>query len=236
MVRKGDRYFLHVTYTLNSCDDFEEAPITKNIISLDPGLVHAQVSYDFNNQRLIEYTNSEDAEAYLRLLTRKEKQLAKKPSKSKRRTAQRIELKIQNWKTELHNKIINDLVKSCDVVVCPKFEVQGMNLKGTGRKKNRLLRLYSHFTLRTKLQRKFEQYKHKTFILGKEPYTSRTCGVCYHVNDKLHKRSEVMTCKKCKTGVLRDGSGARNNGLVFLSVLDQIPFGGTGELPSPQFT
>jgi transposase len=220
LVRKGNKYFLHLTYTLSKGQTIRQYPKTNNVCSLDPGLNHHQMVYDLNNQRLIEYSNQDNLKKLMGLLCRKEHML-KRRNKKRSWFIKRLEYRIQNLRDELHYKLINDLVNTCDLVICPKFEVQGMNKKGTGKKKNRAFRLLSHYKFRTRLQQKFED-ANKMFVLGKEPYTSRTCGVCLTVNEKIGKREETAKCNQCGSVYLRDGNGARNNGLVFFHLLEQL--------------
>ena len=53
-------------------------------------------------------------------------------------------------------------------------------------------------------------------ICGSEAYTSKQCGQCGHLNDKL-KGKEVFTCGKCAATGDRDVHAARN---IFLRFCD----------------
>ena len=70
-----------------------------------------------------------------------------------------------------------------------------------------LLKL-SHYKFKTKLQNMCKNRKNNIFIVN-ESYTSKTCGNCGEINNKLGGQS-IFKCKKCKIEIDRDINAARN--------------------------
>jgi putative transposase len=55
-------------------------------------------------------------------------------------------------------------------------------------------------------------------IETREPYTSKTCGNCGHLNDKLGS-NKIFNCPSCAYCADRDANGARNILLRYLTVM-----------------
>ena len=66
---------------------------------------------------------------------------------------------------------------------------------------------WSHFKFKQRLKNKGTEFK--TIIIDvNESYTSKTCGVCGHVN--LSNSSKNFKCLSCKIEIDRDINGSRN--------------------------
>ena len=68
---------------------------------------------------------------------------------------------------------------------------------------------WSHFRFRMFLLHKIREYKYCKVIECTEEYTSKTCGHCGQINDKLGG-SKTFRCDLCKVEMDRDANGARN--------------------------
>src|SRR5215469_8588846 len=68
---------------------------------------------------------------------------------------------------------------------------------------------WSHFRFRIFLLHKIREYKYCKVIECTEEYTSKTCGHCGQINDKLGG-SKTFRCDSCKVEMDRDANGARN--------------------------
>ncbi len=66
----------------------------------------------------------------------------------------------------------------------------------------------SHYKFQCRLQHKAKQYG-TNIIVATEEYTSKTCGKCGEIDEKLGSK-KVFNCKKCKYKIDRDYNGARN--------------------------
>jgi putative transposase len=128
--------------------------------------------------------------------------------------------KIKNKVKEVHCKMSKWLVENYRVILIPKFESSGMT-KRTSRKLNsktaRSLLTWSHYRFREMLIAKAELYPWVKVIVCDEAYTSKTCGGCGHIHDKLGG-SKVFRCPNCSYVADRDANGARNILLRYLSL------------------
>ena len=85
-----------------------------------------------------------------------------------------------------------------------------------------MLKIYTHLRVFTTFgqfaQRLIETatwYPGSKIVRGSEAYTSKQCGRCGHLNDKLGG-SEVFCCEECSATADRDVHAARNILLRFL--------------------
>jgi putative transposase len=75
-----------------------------------------------------------------------------------------------------------------------------------------------HFKFLEKLKFKCNEYQRNLIIVSEE-YTSKTCGNCGKINDKLGG-SKTFNCNKCNVSIDRDINGARNILIKYLTGLD----------------
>ena len=131
-----------------------------------------------------------------------------------RRAALRIRRKIRRLVDELHYKLIQWLLRSFKAIVIPLFETQQMVKRRSGHRRlssqtARAMCTWSHFRFRTNLQNKAKSFPEVRVIETTEEYTSKTCGQCGKINDKLGG-SKTFSCKACGFCSDRDFNGARN--------------------------
>ena len=97
----------------------------------------------------------------------------------------------------------------------PEFEIQRMSQRNQRKKKlcNKTVRnmmSWSHYGFRNLLLDKAKKYTSATqVIVVDEAYTSKTCGRCGWIHDRLGG-SKVFQCNQCHLRIDRDVNGARN--------------------------
>lgn len=87
-----------------------------------------------------------------------------------------------------------------------------------GKKTTRSMLGLSHFKFLQKLKFKCIEYQ-RNLIITSEEYTSKTCGNCGTINNKLGS-SKTFKCNKCNVVIDRDINGARNILIKYLTGLD----------------
>src|SRR5947199_3511024 len=81
---------------------------------------------------------------------------------------------------------------------------------------------WSHYRFQQHLIHKVREYPWCRVIICTEEYTSKTCGRCGHVRQKLGG-SKVFRCPNCTAELDRDINGARNILLRYLTVTTEEP-------------
>ena len=135
----------------------------------------------------------------------------------------RLSDKIRNSIDEMHNKTINFLIQRYNTIIIPDTNLKNMVSKKT-RKINketvRTLLTYSHYRFRERLLMKAKITEGlKVCVLGEE-YTTKTCGNCGELNEKVGSKKEFK-CPKCKICLDRDINGARNILIKYITELKE---------------
>lgn len=178
----------------------------KSFISLDPGIRTFQTGYSDNKIEEIGVNCIKKLKKQIKKINiiKRDKGLIKK-------YYQRIK-KIQNKVVDLHWKTINFLCKNYDTIMIGK-----LSTKSIISKKNKLPKIIkeiasylSHFTFRCRLIYKCRLMK-CNYLIVDESYTSKTCGKCGIINQRLGKK-KIFNCrnKYCDMLLDRDINGARN--------------------------
>jgi len=128
--------------------------------------------------------------------------------------------KYNDLKSDTHHKLGTFLAKKYSVIVLPKFGSKEMVSKRVGRKLKtktcRLMLSMAHGEFREKLLYKARDQDSKV-IVGNESYTTKTCGNCGIINEKVGG-SKVFHCTHCGLRAHRDVHAARNILLKHLCV------------------
>jgi transposase len=120
----------------------------------------------------------------------------------------------------LHYNVAHSLLKHNDIVIYPTVTSHHWR-QGTGLPKSvkRRSQMLSFGQFRRRLIETSSAYANTKILTGSEAYTSKQCGACGTLNDKLGS-SIVFKCSSCKQEADRDVHGARNILLRFLTKID----------------
>lgn len=199
---------------------------TEKIISLDPGVRTFMTGYSPEGT-IIEWGKG-DVQRIYRLCHAHDKLQSKWSQKGVRhrrryrlkKAARRIRKKIRNLVDELHKKLTKWLVSSYETVLLPKFETSEMVWRGKrriGSKTARQMLMWSHYRFQQRLMNKTREYKNSRVIICDEAYTSKTCGRCGELHEKLGG-NKTFRCPHCGIKMDRDMNGARNILLRYLTL------------------
>lgn len=217
-------YYLIVPVQVTKRDENQTPRTAESIVSLDPGVRTFQTTYDVSGLTT-EWGKGDMSHIFL-LCRRADKIQGSLHEKkgTKRRGAKRMWLrmleKIKHKVKEIHCKLAVWLCENYKVILIPKFESSRM-VKRAERKINtmtaRNMLTWSHYRFRELLKTKAELYPWVKVIECDEPYTSKTCGCCGELNNKLGG-AKIFKCNRCDYVADRDINGARNILLRYLSL------------------
>jgi putative transposase len=139
-----------------------------------------------------------------------------------RRALKRAYIRIHNLTEEVHKKLTLALVKSYEYMLLPKFQTRQM-VRTNGLSPRRIrcrtareMMTWSHYRFQQRLINKTREYRQCKVIIVDESYTSKTCGACGQLHQKLGG-SKIFKCPSCSACLDRDANGARNILLKFLT-------------------
>ena len=166
----------------------------------------------------------------------------KRARRSYQRAIDRKFLKVKRMIRDIHQKVADWLCKTYSVILLPKFETSRMvrrrkDGKRVARKITkktvRTMLTWSHYKFRQLLLHRAKRESDCTVIICDEAYTSKTCGACGKINDKLGG-SKVFKCPQlgCDHVADRDFDAARKILIRYL-VLNCIPPPGVHDGSSP---
>jgi len=211
-------FYLCVSIPLNIIDN--QNNVCGKVISLDPGVRTFMTGYDPDGQ-LIEWGNGDIdkvfklSKKYDKLQSDKDLALGRTNKRKRFRLKKmmlRIIQRIRNLIDECHHQLARWLCQNYEIILLPKFETSHMVLKNKRKIRSRTARAmltWSHFRFRMFLLHKIREYKYCKIIECTEEYTSKTCGHCGRINNKLGG-SKTFRCDSCKVEMDRDANGARN--------------------------
>ena len=177
----------------------KECTRTIQCCSLDPGMRTFQTVYCNDGTTYQIANNAGDKIKPL---------IASLDKDSKAKYKKRIRAKIKHIVDDLHWKTANTLCKLSDTIMIGNMSTIGIVRGNTlSKETKRFTVALSHYTFRMRLRAKCEEYG-VTFMDVDESYTSKTCGQCGALNDKLGA-SKLFTCN-CGFSIDRDINGARN--------------------------
>jgi putative transposase len=180
--------------------------------ALDPGMRAFQTTYS-NSGVCYQIGTNKTNQKIKKTIAKIESVSTKKNEKWYNKFASKLRERIKNLVADLHWKTARFLCQRFDTILIGNMSTKDI-IKSTGSVLNacskRFCQALSHFTFRERLKTKCEQYNVQ-FKCVDESYTSKTCGSCGELNDKLGG-AETFKCAKerCSYTMLRDIHGARN--------------------------
>ena len=183
--------------------------------ALDPGVRSFQTVYSENNITQIKIRKETIKKLQQKLDLFRSLRSRKIIKKSRfTRASRRIHKRVDNLVNDLHHKTCSYLTKTYNYIILPSFESQEMVKHSNNRYLNRDLLQLRHYQFQQRLKSHCELYG-CTLDICTEEYTSKTCGLCGHINDVGCK--DVISCTSCGKSCDRDVNGARNIGIKRLN-------------------
>lgn len=144
-----------------------------------------------------------------------------------RRLLGRCQVHLNHFKRDMHYAACGFLWGQWDTVVIPTTSFGRMCRRfGRGNKRRRPFPSatarkamnWAHYEFRQRLKSSTWRRVGKRVIETTEEYTTKTCGLCGHINDHVGG-SETFRCVNPACGITidRDVNGARNIGLLFMT-------------------
>lgn len=219
-------YYLCITLDVRR-DESQVPSEFSRIAAIDPGVRTPHTLYDPSG-KLIEFGKNDIGHLYrlchhldqlrseIDLLPRRcadleLKRYAHRKRWRMRRAWLRASQRIRNLVDDYHKKVVHFLAIHYDVVLLPALETSRLVLRKARKlasKTARAMVTWSHYRFRQRLLWKGRVTGCKVVVCG-EAYTSKTCGCCGWVHDKLGGR-KTFKCAQCGLEVDRDANGARN--------------------------
>eukprot|EP00741_Cyanophora_paradoxa_P023741 tig00021617_g22932.t1 len=202
------------------------------LIALDPGLRDFLVGFDPDGYALFfgrgEHFAREKrlrrADKYEALARNKEKKIPHAKRRRLMRRARRIRDLEHNRGTEFIRGVVRFLVENYTVIITPDFGTSRMVRRG-GRVLNpwcaRELLKHRHYEFRMQLLEAARLCPGCTVLIVSEAYTSKTCGRCGAIHDKLRSNKTFKCPRGCGYEADRDVNGARNVLLRVISGVDE---------------
>jgi putative transposase len=209
---KDGRYYAYIIID----NQAKPLPTKTNICALDPGVRTFQSMYSPEaSKKFGETTGTRLKDLYLREDRLKSILatcvLSSKKKYKLRKLCAKLRTKVKYIVSDLHWKTAHFLTRNFQTILLPKFGTKDM-LKKKQRKLSpmtcRVMQGLSHYSFQQKLLYKAKVLG-RTVIICKEHYTSKCCGVCGTINDKL-KGEKVFECGSCNLKIDRDTHAARN--------------------------
>jgi len=208
-----------IRFPVRSLDIQETLNRKGRIAAIDPGVRTFASIYDTNGTT-IEIGKNDIGRIY-RLgyeVDRLQSKWSQKDTRHKKRrrlkkAARRIRRKIKDLVKDLHCRLIKYLCLNYEFIFLPIFNTKEMISKKKKRKIRsktaRAIITWSHFTFRERLLNKVKEYPECKVKLATEEYTSKTCGSCGELNEKLGSKKSFV-CPSCDYRADRDLNAARN--------------------------
>jgi IS605 OrfB family transposase len=179
--------------------------------ALDPGIRAFQSVYSDNKAHYQFATTSTNK--IKNIIQRIEKVKNRKNETWYTNFTSKLRAKIRNKIADLHWKTARFLCERFDNILIGNMSTKGIIKKHSSVLNSAMKRFciaLSHFTFNQRLQAKCEEFN-VNFEVVDESYTSKTCGKCGELNEKLGS-NELFICAHvgCKYSMPRDIHGARN--------------------------
>jgi putative transposase len=126
-----------------------------------------------------------------------------------RRAYHSAEVKAKNVVRDFHYKAAHFLCRRFSQVFFPKFNAKSIAQLSLNHNVKRRLNMLSFYKFKNRLVQTASLYNDTCIKTGSEAYTSKQCGLCGCLNDKLGA-SEIFNCENCGLTSDRDLHAARN--------------------------
>jgi hypothetical protein len=135
---------------------------------------------------------------------------------STRQNYHRAKRKAQNVIRNFHYNVAHDLLRRNKTIIYPTTSShQWVRGKGLHRSVKRRAQMLAFGQFGRRLVETSTMYKNRTILRGSEAYTSKQCGACGSINDRLGS-SITFVCPNCSSVADRDVHAARNILLRFM--------------------
>jgi len=192
-------------------------PTNRRVVALDPGIKPFIACYSPQGEAF--HIGTPDDSAKLEKIawqvdsiqSRWTKEQAKKKRKLKK-AARKRRRRHRNLQQEIHRKTAKLLVANYDDILIPSFETSKMTQHDERVLKSRSVRqllTWSHYRFRQVLTAKARERPGVRVLVVSEAYTSKSCGQCGHIHDRLGG-NKIFKCPECQFTIDRDLHGARN--------------------------
>ena len=114
--------------------------------------------------------------------------------------ARRIRLNIRNLVDDLHKRVAKWVCEKCRCVVIPKFQTSQMMCRGPREMRSKSARAmctWSDDRFRPRLLSKAGEYPWCEVVMSEEAYSSRRCGACVWIGEKVGGVQGVEVCDEC---------------------------------------
>jgi IS605 OrfB family transposase len=209
LVKQKGLYYILVTVPTINLPSME-----KTIISgIDPGVRTFLTSYN-NKNEIIEYKHNRN---YLKKLNDKIKMLKSIRTsprnkgiriRYRKKQINKIEKKKIDLTNTLHWNVINDLLKSNDIIFIGDIKSHDIVKNGKNKTLNRDFNDLKFYIFKKRFLYKASLINKRVYFIN-EAYTTQACSCC----GNLHKNigdSEIYDCRKCKKVFGRDENSAKN--------------------------
>lgn len=190
------------------CENFREScRPSLDVIGVDVGVKTLATTSDGR-----EFANPKALSKYERKLKRAQRRLSRKRSSSSNYEKQRIRVaklhrKVADTRRDAIQKVTSAIVDDSQVVVAEDLSVKNMM---SNHKLARAIGDVGFSEFLRELEYKCDWYDRMFLQVSRWFPSSKTCGVCGHVNDGLTLSMRVWTCPVCHARLERDLNAACN--------------------------
>lgn len=203
---KSGNYFLSILIDVQEAE-YVKFNKTNKQVGIDLGVKDFVITSDgvvFENKRF--FSRSE------KKIARLQRQLSRKKKGSNNRDKQRIRLakafeRLTNKKENYIHYVVNEILKSYDVVFMEDLNVQGMMKNHNIAKAIQEVGVYR---FKSVLQTKASQNNKEVVLIDRFYPSSKTCSCCGYKKQDLKLRDRFWTCPECGEHHDRDINAARN--------------------------
>ena len=203
---KSGCFFLSILMEIPDCD-FVKFKRTNKQVGIDLGIKDFVITSDcdvFENKHFFKKEEKK--------IVKLQRQLSKKVKGSNNRNKQRIRLakvfeKLTNKKENYIHFVVNELLKSYDVVFMEDLNVQGMLRNHHIAKAIQEVGLYR---FKSVLQNKALQNNKQVVFIDRFFPSSKTCSCCGYKKQDLKLNDREWVCPECSTKHDRDINAAKN--------------------------